>query len=599
MNALSGSVGWQGEVPPSMAAGQAFSLGPGSEHAAPWGARRSTQGALLTWDGRLDNADELRRALGLSASGAPDDVAVVLAAYERWGRECLPRLVGDFALSLWDARDSRLLLARDAFGVRPLYYREEGERLLWGTRMLPLLRSAGLSPTPDEGWVSHFLTQSPTWERTPFQGVKALPAGHALEVSREGRRLWRYWAPRPDAEVRLGSDAEYEERFRELFAESVQARLRGAGTAFVELSGGVDSSSVACMASRLISTGRVAASELRTISFVYEQSPTSDERPFIRAVEERLGAPGLHLGEEFLTLPPLTAPCPELPTYTHCFSRLYEAVSASMQARGARVLLTGVGGDSLSWSEVATPLELADLLSQGRLGEVPRSLGAWRQALEKPYLQLLWEGGLRPLLPAWVRSRLRPAWPVPEWVSPELARRNGLHARRHELYDTGGYGLPSQRVHYGYILADIHALSWHYRCSGASGVELAHPFLHRPLVEFCLAVPLGQLLRGRETRSLHRRALREVVPEQVVWRRSKQGPDEAYHRLLGRQWSRVEELLTDSRLARHGYVEPGRLRAALQQARYGMGSRMLLLLKALAVEYWLRAWEAGNLSSEG
>ncbi|HYH98247.1 asparagine synthase-related protein [Hyalangium sp.] len=141
------------------------------------------------------------------------------------------------------------------------------------------------------------------------------------------------------------------------------------------MSGGLDSSSVACVAHQLIAAGETEAPEFHTVSFVYERSRTSDERTFIRAVEEKLGRPGLHVGEESMTLAQLDAPCSETPTTHLCF-RQYDRVGELMRERGARVLLTGYSGDSALWSQVDAPLELADLLQQRRSG---RGASAQRQ----------------------------------------------------------------------------------------------------------------------------------------------------------------------------------------------------------------------------
>lgn len=129
------------------------------------------------------------------------------------------------------------------------------------------------------------------------------------------------------------------------------------------------------MAHQLIAAGETEAPEFHTVSFVYERSRTSDERTFIRAVEEKLGRPGLHVGEESMTLAQLDAPCSETPTTHLCF-RQYDRVGELMRERGARVLLTGYSGDSALWSQVDAPLELADLLQQRRSG---RGASAQRQ----------------------------------------------------------------------------------------------------------------------------------------------------------------------------------------------------------------------------
>ena len=574
---------------PVAMAHHAFHTAPGPHESLPL---RSRRGVLCTWDGRLDNAPELRRLLDLPADAAPGDAAVVLAAHERWPDRFLDLLVGDFALAIWDPRTATLLLARDPFGTRPLFHCTDARRIWWSSRILALLDASGIAAEPDDAWIGAYLVHVNDLERTPFRDVRAVPPGHRLIATRDAVRIEPYYQLPLDREIRHRTDAEYEEHFRELFLDSVRARTRTRGTVFAQLSGGLDSSSVACAAAHLIERGQVPARALRTVSFVYERSRSSDERPFIREVEARLGQPGHHVGENTVVLADLADACPEVPTISHCFRRQFDRMGELMSEHGARVLLTGYAGDSLMWSQVDAPLEIADLLRRGRLGALAHSLRTWHSALQRPYLQLFWQGGVRPLLPAWLRRRLRSRASLPPWIDSGLARRFDLADRRVGSLEPAGPGRPSRRTQLAFLQGDIHTHAWNYCVTGGTVMEVAHPFLHRPLVEMCLSLPLDQLLRGRETRSLQRRALRDLLPERVARRRSKSGPDEAYHRALAREQPRLRALFDGSRAVARGYVDAVRLREALDQARYGLDVPLALLLQVVAVEYWLRALES-------
>jgi asparagine synthase (glutamine-hydrolysing) len=122
-------------------------------------------------------------------------------------------------------------------------------------------------------------------------------------------------------------------------------------------------------------------------------------------------------------------------------------------------------------------------------------------------------------------------------------------------------------------------------------VEISYPFLHRPLVEFLQAVPVGQSVRPGESRSLLRRALRNVLPEKVAKRRGKQGPDEALNRALAREWPRLQAIFKDARVCAHGYMNSEELLASLDRARYGAEQNTYALLKTIALELWLRSFE--------
>ncbi|HYG61717.1 MAG TPA: asparagine synthase-related protein, partial [Thermoanaerobaculia bacterium] len=462
---------------------------------------------LVTWDGRLDNRADLAASLGAERA---NDVELLALAYERWGPTFPSRIVGDFALALWDGRARLLLLARDPVGTRPLFYavRPDGG-LLWASTLAALRAGGADLGEVDEEWIAGYFSWSIDPATTPWRGVRAVPPGHVLAVGGGPPRLQCFWKAEEVPAVRLGGDAEYEERYRELFLASVQNRLRAAGPVAAELSGGVDSSSIVCAAAHLLRAGSAETPGLLTASHLYERSRTADETPFIEEVEAFIGRTGRHILEsEAPILTGLVTDIPEIPTSNHCFRRRYQAIYDFMAENGSRVLLSGLGGDHLLTSQVATPYVLADLLRGGRLGALRTGLAAWRRELGKPYLQLLWEGAVCPLLPRPARMRLaRPPIPFPSWLDRGFVRRRDLAARFVALTDAEGYpGPPGKREQAGAVRGALRAAAWLYDWWGRP-VEVTFPFLDRPLMEFCLGAPAGQFVRPGETRSLHRRAL--------------------------------------------------------------------------------------------
>jgi asparagine synthase (glutamine-hydrolysing) len=547
---------------------------------------------LLAWDGRLDNRRDLRQALGVERGAS--DLDLLVPAYERWGPDVLAHLVGDFALALWDGRERRLLLARDPLGTRPLFYALSGKGLVWAST-LGALRAVGTDPGEvDEEWMAGYFSWSIDPATTPWQGFRAVPPGRVLMAGTERLRVEPFWRLDEAREVRLATDAEYEERFRELFLESVRCRLRAAGPVTSELSGGLDSSSIVCAADDLLRAGAAIAPGLLTVSHVYERSTTADESPFIREVEARIGRCGRHLCEsEAPPLARLAETVSEIPSSLHCFGERYRAVYRYMGENGSRVLLTGFGGDHLLTSEVAVPYELADLLQAGRLRAFLAALRHWRDERRKPYLQLLWAGALCPLLPRPVRLRVaRPPIPFPRWLDRGFVRRRDLAARFVSLADAAGdFPCPSKREQAAAVAAAIRGLCWLYD-RWDFPVEIAVPFMDRRLVEFCLGVPSDQFVRPGQTRSLHRRALAGLLPPRIAARKDKRGPEEPALRAFGERWGEIQGLLDEPRIVQRGWVEPAAFRHALQEARFGkMGDNLLALMAALALEAWLRAGE--------
>jgi len=156
--------------------------------------------------------------------------------------------------------------------------------------------------------------------------------------------------------------------------------------------------------------------------------------------------------------------------------------------------------------------------------------------------------------------------------------------------DPFAFTLPSRRIQSSriwYIVMNIaRGEYWEH-----AAYEKTYPFLHRPLVEFLMNVPMGQKLRPDDTRSLMRRALKDLLPKRVLERRSKGTTGEALCRGLANEWPHIRPLLDDSRLVRRGYVDGRALVQALDRARHGMEFNISSLLQALALEVWLRSLE--------
>ena len=154
-------------------------------------------GFMLSWDGRLDNREDLRRAVSTDRRST-SDAEIVLAAFHRWGVAALARLIGDFALSLWNPHEKRLYLAVDALGLRALYFYSDKERVLWASRARALLSAGALPVEIDDEYIAAFMTNSIS-QHTPYQGVRQIPGGHVLTIDRDRSTLDRYWAFDPRA----------------------------------------------------------------------------------------------------------------------------------------------------------------------------------------------------------------------------------------------------------------------------------------------------------------------------------------------------------------------------------------------------------------
>jgi asparagine synthase (glutamine-hydrolysing) len=217
-------------------------------------------GCTITADVRLDNRSELATALSLRRPlESTGDAELILMAYLEWGADCVERLLGDFAFSIWDPRHQALFCARDHFGMRPLYYHHlQGRHFVFASDARAILVLPQVPYRINEGRVADFLVPALEWydyTSTFFEDVFRLPPGHRATVTPSGLDVAEYWHPQPGPELGSMSDDDYRQGFVEVFTEAVKARLRApTGTVGSTLSGGMDSGSVVAIAKEILKT---------------------------------------------------------------------------------------------------------------------------------------------------------------------------------------------------------------------------------------------------------------------------------------------------------------------------------------------------------
>lgn len=547
---------------------------------------------VLCWDGRLDNRVQLAASLDLPFSSDTTDVAIVMAAYCHWGLGFLNHLVADFALSLWDPRTKTLLLARDIIGSRDLFYHATLQRIVWCTDLETLIDLTKCDLTVNENYIAAHLARLPESHQTPFKDIHAVGAAHVVTV-REGLiQTHRYWKLQPGREIRYRSDIEYEEHFRDLFRESVRTRLRAIGPVWSDLSGGLDSSSMVCMAHELARSGQAQVDGIETVSYIHDEAPTSTEIKFISRIEEHIGKVGHHLLESrFPILPIESYRSSIIPNTLDIFRPYYDELDKRMAQSGARVRLCGNGGDEILNSIPNPSADLCDLFVEGNFLQLHRRMKVWSRDRKQPYVGLFWEGALLPILPRRILVALKhgAVKRLPSWLDDDFIKRTNFPDLLLGTSDVFGFHRPSDRQQaISFLCAVREQAAGYMRRLQKSEIRL--PFLHRPLIEFMQAIPREQRARVGETRSLQRRALKELVPTEILKRKGKGNPVEAISRALAREHSNLRELLKKSYVARCGYVNQEALMTSFERIRYG-DQKSLEIFRTIPLEFWLRSLE--------
>ena len=223
--------------------------------------------------GQLHNSAELRANLG-RVSNHLSDTELALKAYAFWGNTFVSRLRGEFALIVWDAHAKHLICARDPIGIKALYLYQEADSFRISTNLAFLLNSCERARPINAKAIAAYLSGDPLTTETFYEGVVKFPASTTIVVSAKdgAHRTYKHWSVSNFEPVHYNRSGDYADHFRDIFVDAVRCRLRGAGRSGLLLSGGLDSSSIACVASRILSNEPLHAADMLTFSV------TSDHR---------------------------------------------------------------------------------------------------------------------------------------------------------------------------------------------------------------------------------------------------------------------------------------------------------------------------------
>jgi asparagine synthase (glutamine-hydrolysing) len=552
----------------------------------------SCSGAVLTWDGRLDNSTELIGQLGGALCRSSTDVAIVAAAYDRWGTEAFSKLVGDWALSLWSHSRRELILAKDFLGGRHLYYSLDARGLTWSSVLDPLVLLAERFPAIEEEYIAGWLGSYPGAQLTPFREI--------LDVSPAGYLLVRNAKPTthihtkfdPEKHIRYRREVEYEEQFRELFSLSVARRLRSDSPILAELSGGIDSSSIVCVADRIIAEGGGETPWLDTISYYDDSEPDWNERPYFTRIERNRGREGTHVdfthksyvaAIEFEEDRFASTPCSGL-RRSHSQTKF----ACCVRSKQSRVVLSGTGGDEVTGGVPSPYPELANYLATAKLLTLAHQAKLWALAKRKPWLRLL-SGTFRCFLAdSGARS--------PDWLTADFAKRHRAAATGYRNRRTILGPLPSFQEN----LQTLDSLRRELSCSAPLApdalCEWRYPYLDRDLLEFLFAIPPEQIVRPGQRRSLMRRALAGIVPNEILNRPRKTFVARRHIVELRERFSQTVEAITPMACDQLGIVNEKQFVRALGLVDTAQNVPIVPILRTLHIEAWLRHLSRWNES---
>ena len=494
----------------------------------------------LVADVRLDNRDELADKLKILQQDAAimADSDILMAAWRRWGQNCVDHLLGAFSFAVWDDQERELFLARDHTGERPLYYSSNGNYFAFASMPKGLLSLPFIGAEVDEDYVARYLalTLIPV-EQSIFRRILCLPAGHAMSVRSSKTKLWRYWRTEQLTPLPPRSDKEYLEQFLESFDAAVRCRLRTTGGVGSHLSGGLDSASVAATAARMLSAeGRelTAYTAVPHSDFdgIVDLNHFGNEGP--AAAEVATLYPNMRhvlvdCGQtSFLDVLDLNNSLYNHPSFAPSNEVWANAIMTRAQESGITVLLSGKCGNA-TFSDYGLT-GLSAWLRSGNWLTLARVACEIKMARSASFKQLI-RNTLWPSLPFWLRSITDPHMRnfsldyCP--LNPEIIHRLDLKRRAFRDFNTEPPGHPLLNIFLKYANMSDSSVA----AQAGWRLDFRDPTFDRRVIEFCLAVPLEQFLRGGKLRSLARRAMVGRLPPSTL-NRMQRGRQSADWRLI-------------------------------------------------------------------
>ena len=453
----------------------------------PIGNERQNIWAAL--DGNIFNYKDIMKELEEKGHNfrTETDTEVIVHAWEEWGENCLNMFNGQFAIAVWDGQT--VYLVRDRVGEKPLYYYQRGKRLLFASEIKSLLTQiSGVSKFTDE--FRDF--DAPLFNDTLFGGIWEVPPGHFLSFNGEKSQVTKWWEfPQYNGPYR--SEREYVDELRWLLNDCVKIRSKGEVPFSALVSGGVDSAWIACTAK---------PEHLYTVNF-RDKEDAYDELEWAKLVAEKSGSK-LHIiqpkSKDLKDYLPNIIWHLDYPAAS--MSSLGIFMAAEQAAKKSKAILIGQGADELFGGHVRYLM----MLAENRLGREP-SLQNYL-----PLARYFWGQDIFSDTPDRYYSMLSRGPGVDPKVRGKI---RGLFKQHNHLIDQMGF-------------TDIHislpsVLSMDDRATAAFGVENRNPFLDHRLIEFAFKLPPELKVKGFESRVIYKKAMRGIVPDQILNRTDKMG----------------------------------------------------------------------------
>ncbi len=548
----------------------------------------------VVFNGEIYNFIELREEL--LAKGhkfkTRSDTEVIVHAYEEWGDDCTNRFNGIFAFALWDSNRRRMLVARDHLGVKPLYYVQLGDRLLFSSEIKALLADPACPKEVDLQALSQLFTlryvPSP---RTLFQGIHKLPPGHRMAVQSSGMQIERYWRTTPQLRSKIDEPALVEE-YRDLVEDAVRLQMRSDVPVGLFLSSGIDSASLLAIMSKL------SNQPVRTFTIGFENGERTNETDDAREIAKMFGAEHTEMvlgAQDYEKYYERYLWDLEEPVGNETAAAFYFV--SYITSRQVKVALTGQGADE-PWAGYERYWGVKVSEAYSRLPQFITK-GLLRHVGERWIKQERLKRGLTSLYERDVLSRLvniysffSPAMKAKlfqPWIKEHISA-NGVEARGalQQLQSEVQHLDPLTQILYMDTRTNLpdDLLMVGDKTSMANSLEVRVPFLDYRLVEFIETLPPGLKLNGHQGKYLHKKAVEKWLPKDIVYRKKKgfANPIDMWLRTSMRRF--VSDRLLSESAAVNRYFDRDFIRQTIEKHEENQAQHLRHIYLLLSFEMW-------------
>ncbi len=569
---------------------------------------------IVVFNGAIYNYLELRREL--IGKGHPlhsySDTEVLLYAYREWGEGFIDRLVGMFAFAIWDKHEQKLFCARDRVGIKPFYYHFDGQRLLFASAIKAILADPSVRAEANPQGLQDYLTfQFCLDQKTLFKGVEKLEPGHSLTAWYEGDalkvRTRQYW------DLHYNIDEEHDERYfidtlSGLIDDSIRLHMRSDVPLGAHLSGGLDSSSIVCLASRML-----GGEQIKTFTGAFSEGPQFDETAYAKEVSAFAGTA---YNEIYI---PAGHELPDvLPRLMHYMDEplagpgvIPQYYVSKLASQHVKVVMGGQGGDELF---VGYARYMAAYLEKCLSGAIHQTANQNRYAVSlesivpnlpllatyQPMLQGLWKDGLFGPRDQRYFSLIDRSEGMSQLFNQEALRTScgySPFASFQRIFNRGEmHSLVNQMTYFdlkGSLPALLHVED---RTSMAASIESRVPLLDHRIVEFMATIPPNIKFAGGRMKHLFKESVRSSVPKSIFERKDKMGfptPLTQWTKGPARDFVR-DTLLSDRARQRGLYNVPAVEKALASEREFGR-----VVWGLLCLELWHRIFIDGDMKPSG